>query len=248
MIAKLESINYGLNALIYCEKGGELLATKKCLGSPRQIYNQMKQQEKFNDRCTNKTFHIKLRAAPEDKGKLTNQDWIAIAQKYALKIGFQDNMYALYMHEEGTEREHIHIVSSRIKDNNLAVPDSFTHFKSLDFSRVIEREYGLRQVKRKLESVKLNQEFVPNNQYSKDLKSAILAAIDVSDTMDDVVFHLKNKNIQTKIGRGITFVDCNGIIKKGSKIDRTLSLQGIIKRLEYNNQEKAFKNRRGPGI
>ena len=123
MIAKLQSISYTSNALSYCEKGGELLISNKCLGNASQIFEQMKEMEKRNDRCEKKAFHIKIRIAPEDKGKLNNQDWIDISEGYAKKIGFQNNMYATYIHEEGSEKEHIHIVASRIMDNNLAVPD-----------------------------------------------------------------------------------------------------------------------------
>lgn len=246
MIVKLQSISHTLNALAYCEKGGEILTTKKCLGNANDIYRQMLQKEKLNDRCVKKTFHIKLRAAPEDKGKLSNQDWIDIANRYAIKIGFQNNMFATYIHEEGTEKEHIHIVASRIKDDNLAVPDSFTHFKSLDFSRIIEKEYKLRQVNRKLEKLKLQQAFVSQNKITINLKEAIYKAISISDSLEDLVFHLKNENIKTKIARGITFIDANGIHKKGSAIDRKLSLKGIEKLLDYDNLEKQFKNNRGP--
>jgi len=51
---------------------------------------------------------------------------------------------------------------------------------------------------------------------------------------------LKQQNIQTKIGRGISFIDANGVRKKGSEIDRKLSLKGIEKELSYKNQERKF--------
>jgi hypothetical protein len=246
MITKLQSISFTKNALLYCEKGGEVLTTNKCFGSANDIYNQMKEKEAQNDRCTNKTFHIKIRAAPEDKERLNNQDWIDIANKYALKIGFQDNMFAVYLHQkEEKEKTHIHIVSTRIGDDNLAISNSFTYYKSQDFSRVIEKEYNLRKVGRKLEALKMNQEFIPNNKDTTDLKEAIFSAIDISDNIDDVIFILKNKNIQTKIGRGISFTDAKGVRKKGSEIDRKLSLKGIQKLLSYEQQEKRMnkKNR-----
>lgn len=238
MITKLQSISFTKNALLYCEKGGEVLTTNKCFGNANDIYNQIKEKEAQNDRCTNKTFHIKIRAAPEDKGKLNNQDWIDIANKYAQKIGFKDNMFAVYLHEKNTGKEHIHIVSTRLNDNNLAISNSFTHYKSQDFSRVIEKEYNLRKVGRKLEALKMNQEFIPNNKHTTNLKEAIFSAIDISDNIEDVVFILKNKNIQTKIGRGISFTDTKGVRKKGSEIDRRLSLKGIEKLLSYEQQEK----------
>lgn len=247
MITKLQSISYTQNALNYCEKGGEILMAHKCLGTANEIYNQMKLKQDMNDRCTNKSFHIKIRIAPEDKGKLTNQDWIDISNQYAQKIGFQDNMFAVYIHEEGTEKEHVHVVTNRIGDNNLAVPDNYTHYRSQDFSRTIEKKYKLRKVGRKLEisegtgKLEVNPEFVSNNQYTGSMKSTIYNAIDISDSIEDVIFHLKNHNIQTKIGRGITFINEKGIRKKGSEIDRKLSLKGIKKLLSYKQQQKRLQ-------
>lgn len=114
MITKLQSISYTKNALAYCELGGDLLYSNSCFGNHQDIYLQMKEHELLNEHCKKKTFHIKIRIAPEDKGKLNTNDWIDITKKYAQKIGFSDNPYAIYIHEEGTEKEHIHIVASRI--------------------------------------------------------------------------------------------------------------------------------------
>ncbi len=244
MIAKLQTISYTSNALAYCEKGGEILYTNKCLGNSIQIYNQMRQQQQFNDRCRKKSFHIKIRIAPEDKGKLTNQDWINISKKYAKKIGFNNNQYAVYIHEEASEKEHIHLIASRITDNNIAVHNKHTHYKSLDFCRKMETKYHLRKVERKLEKLKNNEIFIPSGIRTNNLKEAVFTAIDISDSMEDVVFHLKNQNIKTKIGRGIAFCDKDGVYKKGSDLDRKLSLKGIENLLSYKQQEINFNRGR----
>ncbi|WP_299155356.1 relaxase/mobilization nuclease domain-containing protein [uncultured Christiangramia sp.] len=244
MIAKLQSISYTGNALQYCERGGEILHSNDCLGSAKQIYDQMKILEKRNDRCEKKAFHIKIRIAPEDQSKLTNQDWLDISKEYAKKIGFEKNLYAVYIHEEGSVKEHIHIVASRIREDNLAVPDNYTHYKNLDFCRAIEKKYNLRVVERKLEHIKDQKEFISSDDRTSKLKEAVFNAIEMSDSMQDLVFHLKNHNIKTKIGRGISFVDQNGVRKKGSEIDRKLSLQGIEKLLSYKNQEQHLNHRR----
>ena len=76
MIAKLESISYLQNALAYCERGGELITSNKCIGNSSQINSQMVRNNAFNDRCIKNTFPIKIRIAPEDKGKLNTQDCI----------------------------------------------------------------------------------------------------------------------------------------------------------------------------
>lgn len=238
MIAKLESISYGKNALAYCERGGEVLFTNKCLGNSSQIYEQMKFQARFNDRCIKRFFHIKIRQAPEDKGKLTKQDWIDIAQDYASTIGFE-TPYAIYIHEFKTEIEHCHIIVSRIGENNLAVRDDHTHYKNMDFCRKIEANYNLRKVDRRLEKFKAQEKFVSSDAKVQDLKEEILSAIKMSDSMEDLIFHLENRQIKTKIGRGISFTK-NGIRKKGSHIDRNFSLKGVEKTLRYKEQEKRF--------
>lgn len=242
MIAKVQSINYGQNALLYCEKGGEILFSNECFGNANDIFIQMQNKERLNDRCHKKTFHAKIRIAPQDKGKLNNQNWIDISKAYARKIGFQNNIYAVYIHEENTEKEHIHIVSTRITDENLAVRDNYTYYKNMDFCRDIERKYKLRQVERKLEKLKAQQEFISTDLRAIDLKTAVFSAVEISDNLTDLVFHLKNRNIKVNIGRGISFTDSNGIKKKGSQLDRKLSLSNILARFKGNDLVKKKSN------
>lgn len=245
MIAKLESISYLQNALAYCERGGELITSNKCIGNSTQINSQMEKNNAFNDRCIKNSFHIKIRIAPEDKGKLNTQDWIEISNDYAKKIGFKENPYAVYIHEENTDKEHIHIVSSRIQSNNLAVSDSYTHYQNMDFCRMIENKYKLRQVKRVLEAVKKQEVFVKGDKRIAPLEEKIKSAINQSDSFEDFEFHLKNMGVKTKKGRGIGFIDEKGVYIKGSAIDRKYSLKGIEELFSYEEQEKQMnkKNR-----
>lgn len=238
MIAKIESISYLQNSLAYCERGGELIASNKCIGDSAQINSQMERNNALNDKCLKNTFHVKIRIAPEDKGKLNSQQWIDISNEYAEKIGFNENPFAVYIHEEGSDKEHIHIIASRIKANNRAVKDNYTYYKNMDFCREIEKKYNLRQVKRILESVKNKEVFVKNDKRISPLKVKIASAIKQSDSFTDFVFHLKNMGIKTKKGRGIGFTDEKGVYIKGSDIDRAYSLKGIEKLLSYEQQEK----------
>lgn len=241
MITKNQSISYTRNALLYAERGGELLYSHKCYGDADAIYHQMKEYEAFNSRTLKKTMHVKMRIAPEDKGKLSNQDWIDIAEKYANKIGFQNNAYAIYIHEENTDKEHIHIISSRIRDNNTAVSNSFTHYKNLDFSRQIEVEYNLRKVERKLEKMKQQEVFKSTDTRVLHLKKEIEEAIEMSDDLDDFIFYLNQKGVKVKRGRGISFIDKDGVKFKGSQISRNLSLKKIEQTFQYDQQVKVRK-------
>ena len=245
MIAKIESISvaHTLNSLSYCEKGGEIIYSNKCLGNSKDIYLQMLENNALNDRSTKPTFHVKIRIAPEDKGKLNIQDWIDISNDYAAKIGFQNNPFAVYIHEESSDREHVHIVGSKIFENNKAVSNSYTHYKNMDFCREIEVKYNLRKVERVLEKVKNNEIFQSSDKRNIPLKEKVFKAIEMSDTVEDVIFHLKNQGIKVKIGRGIGFTDEKGVYFKGSAIDRKLSLKGIEKLLSYETQQTHLNNK-----
>ena len=148
-------------------------------------------------------------------------------------------------HEKTTDRQKHYpayaIVANRIR-NNKAVHNKFTHYKSLEFCRAIEKEYKLQKIDRKLEKFKNNEQFIPNNSRSNSLKKLIFEAINNSVTIDDVVFQLKQNGIKTTIGRGISFTDKKGASFKGSSIDRELSLSGIKKQLSYKEQEIRFNN------
>jgi hypothetical protein len=237
MIAKLESIAHTQNALSYCEQGGEIIYSNQCLGNSKDIYLQMLENNALNDRCSKPTFHIKIRIAPEDKALISTNDWVNISNDYAAKIGFQNNPFAVYVHEEGTEKEHIHIVASRVTENNIAVSDSYTHYKNMDFCRSTEGYYNLRKVERILEKVKNNEVFKSSDKRIPPLKEKIFKAIEMSDSMDDVIFHLKNQGIKVKVGRGITFTDEKLVSFSGSSIDYRLSLKGIEKLLSYEHQQ-----------
>lgn len=243
MIVNLQSISYLKNALSYCERGGELITSNLCIGSSVDIASQMEDNNSFNDKCLKNAFHIKIRIAPEDIGKLNTQDWIDISDDYAHKIGFQNNMFAVYIHEENTDKEHIHIVASRIKSDNLAVRDNYTHYKNMDFCRDIEKKYKLRQVKRVLEKVKNKEVFIKDDKRIKPLEQKIELAINQSDSFDDFIFHLNNSGIKTKKGRGIGFTDEKGVYFKGSDINRKYSLKGIEKLLSYKNQEQRMQSK-----
>ncbi len=144
----------------------------------------------------------------------------------------------VFYHILCTIKEHIHIVASRIQENNLAVSNSYTHYKSMDFCRKEEEKYSLRQVKRVLEEVKQQEKFISDDKRLLSVKQKIVSAINQSDSFEDFKFHLKNMKVTIKKGRGISFIDEDDVSFKGSKIDRKYSLKGIEKMFSYEEQEK----------
>ncbi len=228
MIAKLQSIQHLLSALSYCERGGQVLDANLCLGTSHEVYAQMQQNNALNDRCSKQSFHIKIRIAPEDIGRLTTQDWIDISKQYAVKIGFHENPYIVYIHEEHTTKQHIHIVASRIKPDHTAVDNAFTNYKNMDFCRDMENKYQLRKVERVLEKYKKKEKFVSNDKRINSMKDKIELSIRKSNTTEEAISYLKSLGIKVNKGRGISFIDTDGVRLKGSQIDRKYSLKGFI--------------------
>lgn len=111
-----------MDALNYSEKkvqkgkaaciaaNGYLLAPEKM-----NFYQKLagfENRNKRNDRATTKTLHVSLNFDPAEK--LPDEKLTAIAESYMQKIGFGDQPYLVYRHDDAGH-PHIHIVSTTIK-------------------------------------------------------------------------------------------------------------------------------------
>ena len=86
-------------------------------------------------------FHVSLNPDPSDK--LTDEQLVEIAQKYMERMGFGDQPYYVFKHRD-IDREHIHIVSVRLRDDGSIISDSQDRSRSKAILQDIERRYGLR--------------------------------------------------------------------------------------------------------
>jgi hypothetical protein len=83
-----------------------------------QKLNGFKMLNCLNNRATTKTLHISLNFDPSEKlsvGKL-----VEIAKMYMKRIGFEEQPYLVYKHEDAGH-PHIHIVSSTIKGDGSRI-------------------------------------------------------------------------------------------------------------------------------
>jgi hypothetical protein len=84
--------------------------------------------------------HISLNPHPEDK--LTNEQLSYIGREYIERMGFGDQPYMIFKHED-IDREHIHIVTTRIRGNGTLISDKNNFEKSRRITDDLERKYGL---------------------------------------------------------------------------------------------------------
>jgi len=93
-----------------------------------------------NRRTEKSVLHISIN--PDPKDKLSEEQLSEIAQIYMDKMGYGDQPFIVYKHED-IDRHHIHIVSLRVDESGKKIDHNFEYKKSMDICRALEQQYGL---------------------------------------------------------------------------------------------------------
>ncbi len=83
-----------------------------------QKINRFERLNSLNERATTKTLHVSLNFSPTEKP--TDNNLIEIASMYMDKIGFSEQPFIIYKHEDAGH-PHIHIVSTTIKEDGRRI-------------------------------------------------------------------------------------------------------------------------------
>lgn len=106
----------------------------------------------LNERATTKTLHVSLNFDPSEK--LPESKLLQIASEYMEKIGFGNQPYLVYKHEDAGH-PHIHIVSTTIKhDGSRINTHNIGRNQSEKVRKEIEKNYGLIKAERQQQLVK----------------------------------------------------------------------------------------------
>ena len=90
--------------------------------------------------------HISLNPHPEDV--LTDAELQDIAREYLEKLGFGNQPYLVFKHED-IDRHHLHIVTVRVDENGRSIDTRNNFYRSKQITRELERKYGLHDAERK---------------------------------------------------------------------------------------------------
>ena len=85
-------------------------------------------------------MHVSLNPHPDDK--LTDAQLSDIGREYMQRLGYGGQPYMIFKHED-IERQHIHIVASRVQTDGKLVPDRFEKDRSTKIVADLEREFSL---------------------------------------------------------------------------------------------------------
>ena len=90
--------------------------------------------------------HISLNPHPDDM--LTDTELQDIAREYLEKMGFGNQPYMVYKHED-IDRHHLHIVTVRVDGDGRSIDTRNNFYRSKQITRELERKYGLHDAERK---------------------------------------------------------------------------------------------------
>src|SRR5665213_988747 len=106
----------------------------------------------LNSRATTKTIHISLNFDPSEK--LSNDKLIEVANVYMEKIGFGQQPFLVYKHEDAGH-PHIHIVSTTIREDGSRInTHNIGRNQSEKARKEIEQMYGLVKAERRQQLMK----------------------------------------------------------------------------------------------
>ncbi len=129
---------------------GKVLATNLVIEPSDGAFNAaacMQDFERFMpSHITTKKPVIHISLNPHLDDKLTDEQLTEIGQKYMERLGYGSQPYMIFKHED-IDRQHIHIVSTRVRADGSLVPDSFEKDRSNKIRRELEQEYKLTPAK-----------------------------------------------------------------------------------------------------
>jgi len=151
MVAKISSGTSIFGALAYNqtkvdEHQGEVILTNRIIEPRDDHYTVgicMRSFEPYlaaNQKTESPILHISLN--PDPKDVLTDNQLSDIAQEYMEKLGYGNQPFIVYKHED-IDRHHLHIVSVRVDENGKKLDHNFEYRKSMEICRNIEQKYHL---------------------------------------------------------------------------------------------------------
>ena len=199
-------------------------------------------------------LHISLNPTLDDN--LTDSQFADLARAYMQKMGYGNQPYIVYLHED-IDRRHIHIVSTCVNENGEKIDDTYEWNRSMKACRELEQMFGLKQIADKRRE--LLEPYLKKADYTRgDVKqqvSNILKSVFTSyrfQSFGEYSAMLSCFNIEAKQVKGefdgkpysgiiYTMTDDNGkpicTPIKSSLIGKRFGYEGVEKRIAYNAQE-----------
>ncbi|NDV94752.1 mobilization protein [Dysgonomonas sp. 521] len=151
MVAKINTNSNLFGTLIYNSQkvendAAKIIHANKVMQDKNGEYNMLLCNQSFapflaaNRKTEEPILHISLNPHPDDV--LTDEQLINIADEYMLKMGFGEQPYIVFKHED-IERKHIHIVSTNVDETGKKINDFNNFRQSKKITQELEAKYNL---------------------------------------------------------------------------------------------------------
>jgi hypothetical protein len=116
-------------------------------------------------------IHISLNPHPEDR--ISDDQLADVGREYMERLGFGGQPWMIFKHED-IDRQHLHIVSTRVRNDGTLISDKKNYEKSKKITDDIEQKYGLHPKDKKQGEA---WQLAPVNASRSDLKKQVANAI-----------------------------------------------------------------------
>ena len=199
-------------------------------------------------------LHISLNPSLDDR--LTDLQFTELAREYMQRMGYGNQPYIVYMHED-IDRRHIHIVSTCVNEKGEKIDDAYEWNRSMKACRELEKKFGLKQVddkRKELLEPYLKKADYQNGDVKRQVSNIVKSVFSTYrfQSFGEYSALLSCFNIEAKQVKGefegtpyngivYTMTDDNGkpvcTPIKSSLIGKRFGYEGVEKRIAYNAQE-----------
>ena len=188
-----------------------------------QKLNGFERLNSLNDRATTKTLHVSLNFDPSEK--LVDNKLIDIANVYMDKIGFGQQPFLVYKHEDAGH-PHIHIVSTTIKaDGSRINTHNIGRNQSEKARKEIEQLYGLVKAERK-------QKIIQQKIKPVDIEKALYGKHETKRSISNIVTAVFNQYKVASLPEfNAALKQFNVVADRGKEEGRIYKNRGLVYRI-----------------
>ena len=105
-----------------------------------RVFREMTAYIPSGARTKNVVFHASINPRPDEP--LSDDRLRTIAREYLCRLGYGDQPFIVFKHRD-IAREHIHLVSTRVRHDGSKIRDTMEHVRSTRIMRSLEAKFGL---------------------------------------------------------------------------------------------------------
>ena len=105
-----------------------------------RVFREMTAYIPSGARTKNIVFHASINPRPDEP--LSDDRLRTIAREYLRRLGYGDQPFIVFKHRD-IAREHIHLVSTRVRHDGSKIRDTMEHVRSTRIMRSLEAKFGL---------------------------------------------------------------------------------------------------------